>query len=112
MQKWVILIKRFMKPLVILGAVLSTLHQGSLGAVLLIQPAKLYPLWWTPILPILFFLSAISIGLAMTIFESSLSSRYFHRGLEIHLLEKLAAAIPVALVVYSLVKIRAAGNRR
>ncbi|HEY5158485.1 MAG TPA: Ni/Fe-hydrogenase cytochrome b subunit [Anaerolineales bacterium] len=104
LQKWATLIKRFMKPLVILGAVLSTLHQGSLGAVLLIQPAKLYPLWWTPILPILFFISAISIGLAMTIFESSLSSRYFHRGLEIHLLEKLAKGIPIVLVVYAVVR--------
>ena len=104
LQKLASLIQRFMKPLVILGAVISTLHQGSLGAVLLIQPAKLYPLWWTSLLPVLFFLSAISIGLAMTIFESSLSSRYFHRGLEIHLLEKLAVAIPVALAVYVVVK--------
>src|SRR5512136_2872367 len=64
LEKLAALIKRFMKPLVILGAVISTLHQGSLGALLLIQPAKLYPLWWTPILPLLFFISAISIGLA------------------------------------------------
>lgn len=97
-------IQRFMKPLVILGAVVSTLHQGSLGALLLIQPAKLSPLWWTPMLPILFFLSAISIGLAMTIFESSLSSRYFHRGLETHLLEKLAKAIPPMLAIYGLIR--------
>jgi len=71
---------------------------------LLIQPAKLYPLWWTPILPILFFISAISIGLAMIIFESVLSSRYFHRGLEIHLLEKLGRAIPIVLAVYLIVR--------
>ena len=56
---------------------------------------NLHPLWWTPILPIMFFISAISVGLAMIIFESSLSSRYFKRGLEIHLLAKLAKAIPV-----------------
>jgi len=91
-------------PFVILGVVLSTLHQSSLGSLLLIQPAKLYPLWWTPILPILFFISAISIGVAMIIFESSLSSRYFKRGLEIHLLEKLARAIPIVLVIYLVVR--------
>jgi Ni/Fe-hydrogenase subunit HybB-like protein len=91
-------------PFVILGVVLSTLHQSSLGSLLLIQPAKLYPLWWTPILPVLFFISAISIGLAMIIFESSVSSRYFHRGLEIHLLEKLAKAIPVVLGIYLIVR--------
>jgi Ni/Fe-hydrogenase subunit HybB-like protein len=96
--------KRLMKPLVIVGVVISILHQGSLGALMLIQPAKLFPLWWTPLLPVLFFISAISIGLAMTIFESSLSSRYFKRGLEIHLLQKLAAAIPWVLGIYLMVK--------
>src|SRR5450759_2259161 len=97
-------ISRFMKPLVILGAVISTLHQGALGALLLIQPAKLYPLWWTPLLPVLFFISALAIGLAMILFESSLSSRYFKRGLEVHLLEKLAGAIPFVMGIYLAVK--------
>jgi Ni/Fe-hydrogenase subunit HybB-like protein len=91
-------------PFVIAGVVLSTLHQSSLGSLLLIQPAKLYPLWWTPILPVLFFISAISIGLSMIVLESSLSSRYFGRGLEIHLLEKLTRAIPVVLGVYLIVR--------
>jgi Ni/Fe-hydrogenase subunit HybB-like protein len=97
-------IHRFIMPFVILGVVLSTLHQSSLGSLLLIQPAKLYPLWWTPILPILFFVSAVSIGLAMIIFESTLSARYFHRGLEIHLLEKLAKVIPIVLALYLVIK--------
>jgi Ni/Fe-hydrogenase subunit HybB-like protein len=95
---------RAMKPLVIVGVVISILHQGSLGALLLIQPTKLFPLWWTPFLPVLFFVSAIAIGLAMTIFESSLSSRYFKRGLEIHLLGKLATAIPWLLGLYLVLK--------
>jgi Ni/Fe-hydrogenase subunit HybB-like protein len=103
-QKLAHFVHRFIMPFVILGVVLSTLHQSSLGSLLLIQPAKLHPLWWTPILPIEFFISAISIGLSMIILESSLSSHYFKRGLETHLLEKLAKAIPVVLVVYALVK--------
>jgi len=97
-------IHKFIMPFVILGVALSTLHQSSLGSLLLIQPAKLHPLWWTPILPIMFFTSAISIGLAMIILESSLSSRYFKRGLETHLLEKLARALPIMLVIYGLLK--------
>ncbi len=103
-EKWAHLIHKFIMPFVIIGVVLSTLHQSSLGSLLLIQPAKLYPLWWTPILPILFFISAVSIGLAMIIFESSVSSRYFHRGLEIHLLEKLGRAIPIVLAIYLIVR--------
>lgn len=104
LEKWAAFIHRFMKPIVILGAVISILHQGSLGALLLIQPAKLHPLWWTPLLPLLFFISAVVIGLAMTIFESSLSSRYFKRGLETHLLEKLALVIPIVLGLYLVVR--------
>jgi len=103
-QKFAHLIHRFIMPFVILGVVLSTLHQSSLGSLLLIQPTKLSPLWWTPILPILFFISAVSIGLSMIIFESSLSSRYFKRGLEVHLLEKLAGAIPFVMGIYLAVK--------
>jgi len=104
LQKFSDLIKRHMKPLVIIGATISILHQGSLGALLLIQPAKLFPLWWTSMLPVLFFISAVAIALAMTIFESSLSSRYFHRGLETHLLEKLALAISYVLGLYLIVR--------
>jgi Ni/Fe-hydrogenase subunit HybB-like protein len=103
-QKFAHFLHRFMMPFIILGVVLSTLHQSSLGSLLLIQPAKLYPLWWTPILPVLFFVSAVTIGLSMIIFESSISSRYFHRGLEIHLLEKLAKVIPVVLGIYLAIK--------
>jgi Ni/Fe-hydrogenase subunit HybB-like protein len=103
-QKFAHLIHRYIMPFVILGVVLSTLHQSSLGSLLLIQPAKLYPLWWTPILPVLFFISAITIGLGMVILESSLSARYFKRGLETHLLEKLARVIPIVLGIYLVTK--------
>ncbi len=103
-QKFAHLIHRFIMPFVILGVVLSTLHQSSLGSLQLIQPTKLHPLWWTPLLPLMFFSSAVCIGLAMIIFESSLSSRAFHRGLETHLLEKLARALPVALAIYLILK--------
>ncbi|HLF90340.1 MAG TPA: Ni/Fe-hydrogenase cytochrome b subunit [Anaerolineales bacterium] len=98
------ILHKWMKPIVVAGAVLSVLHQASLGSLLLIQPTKLHPLWWTPWIPPLFFVSAIAIGLAMTIFESSLSSRYFKRGLETHLLEKLAQAMPFVLGLYVIMK--------
>lgn len=103
-QKLGNLLKRFMKPVVIFGAVISTLHQASLGSLMLIQPDKLHALWWTPWIPPLFFVSAIGIGIAMTIFESTLSSRYFKRGLETHLLEKLACALPWVLGLYLVMK--------
>jgi Ni/Fe-hydrogenase subunit HybB-like protein len=92
-------------PLVIIGVVLSTLHQSSLGSLYLIMPEKLNPLWYSPLLPVFFFLTAVSVGLAMVIFESWVSARAFHRGLELHLLGHLAQAIPYVLGVYLLLKL-------
>jgi Ni/Fe-hydrogenase subunit HybB-like protein len=63
--------------LTVLGVVLSTLHQSSLGAMMLIVPSKLHPLWYSPFMPIFFFISSIIAGLSMVIFESTLSYRYF-----------------------------------
>jgi Ni/Fe-hydrogenase subunit HybB-like protein len=60
----------------------------------------LYPLWYTPILPLLFYVSAIAVGLAMTIFESWHSSKSFGRKLETPLLMGLGRALAVALTFY------------
>lgn len=87
-------------PLMIVGVILSTLHQSSLGTVYLIVPNKLYPLWYTPLLPVLFYISAICAGLAMTIFESWHSSRTFGRALELPLLASMARVLAVLLTVY------------
>jgi len=96
--------KMLVIPLVIAGVMLSTLHQSSLGSLYLIVPNKLHPLWYTPILPVLFFLSAICVGLAMTIFESSMSARHFGRHLELPLLRQLGRTLLVALGVYTVVR--------
>ncbi|OGC83599.1 MAG: hypothetical protein A2V73_06505 [candidate division Zixibacteria bacterium RBG_19FT_COMBO_42_43] len=63
----------------VFGAILSTLHQSALGALFLIAPTKLHPLWYSPFLPIFFFISAIAGGMTMVIFESMLSHRIFSR---------------------------------
>ncbi len=96
--------RRVLMPFAILGVVLSTLHQSSLGSMLIILPYKLHPLWWTPILPVLFFISALNVGLGMIIFESTLSSRAFGQGLETHLLKKLALADVYVSIIYLIVR--------
>lgn len=68
--------------LTIFGVILSTLHQSSLGALFLIAPSKLHPLWYSPYLPVYFFISSIIAGLSMVIFESSLSQRFFHHKMD------------------------------
>lgn len=92
-------------PLVIAGITLSTMHQSSLGSLFLIMPYKLHPLWHSPILPVFFYVSAIALGLAMVIFESSISSLAFKRGLEIDVLSGLGRAIPYVLGLYLVLKL-------
>lgn len=94
------ILKSVMLPLVIAGVLLSTLHQSSLGSLYLIMPHKLSPLWYSPLLPILFYISAIGVGLAMTIFESYHSSRAFGRQLEFPLVKRLSEVLAVVLAFY------------
>ena len=80
--------------LTIFGVVLSTLHQSSLGALFLIAPSKMHPLWYSAYLPVYFFVSSIIAGLSMVIFESTLSHRYFNDKMDPeHLAEKDSVAL-------------------
>jgi len=92
-------------PLVVAGAILSTLHQSSLGSFYLIIPGKLHALWYSSLLPLHFFLSALAAGLAMVIVESRLSSRAFGRSLEMPLLMDVGRALAVALGVCGTVRL-------
>ena len=75
--------------LTIFGVILSTLHQSSLGALFLIAPSKLHPLWYSSYLPIFFFVTSVIAGLSMVIFEGTLSHRYLADKMdEDHLKEK------------------------
>jgi Ni/Fe-hydrogenase subunit HybB-like protein len=91
------LVRAIQIPLVIAGVVLSTLHQSSLGTMLLMMPETLHSLWYSPILPILFLISAIAVGPAMVIFETSLSSRAFGHRLPQQILAGLGKGIPYIL---------------
>jgi Ni/Fe-hydrogenase subunit HybB-like protein len=68
--------------LTIFGVILSTLHQSSLGALFLIVPSKLHPLWYSSYLPVYFFVSSIIAGLSMVIFEGTLSHHYLHHKMD------------------------------
>ncbi|HYB72157.1 MAG TPA: Ni/Fe-hydrogenase cytochrome b subunit [Candidatus Sulfotelmatobacter sp.] len=98
-------------PLVIVGVLLSTLHQSSLGSLYLIVPHKLHPLWYTPMLPVFFFVSAVAAGLAMVIVESRLSARAFGRHLEVDLLADLARVMLVVLGLYGVLRLEDLAGR-
>lgn len=62
----------------VFGVILSTLHQSALGALFLLAPGKVHPLWYSPFIPVFFFISSMIAGLSMVILESMLSHRIFY----------------------------------
>jgi Ni/Fe-hydrogenase subunit HybB-like protein len=106
MQKPLKLLQAITIPLVIVGVLLSTLHQSSLGSLFLIVPSKLHPYWYSPLLPLFFFISAVATGMAIVIFESNLSARAFGREIEMPLLASLGKAMAWVLIVYGILRLQ------
>jgi len=97
-------IEMLMVPIALFGTLLSTLHQSSLGAVYLIVPDKLHPLWYSATLPFTFLVSAVMMGLSMVSFESILSSKFFRHPQHKEVLSGLARGSVVAILFYLAVK--------
>ena len=100
LQKIHKLAKTAVIPLVIAGIVLSTLHQSSLGSLFLITPYRLHPLWYSPIIWVLFFVSAVALGLMMVTSESFFSGWLFGHRIQTKRLAGLGRAASVVLFVY------------
>ena len=69
--------------LTIFGLILSTMHQSTLGAMFMVAPTRLHPLWYSGHIPGHFFVSAVAAGLAMVIVEGMGSHRAFHHQIQI-----------------------------
>jgi Ni/Fe-hydrogenase subunit HybB-like protein len=91
--------------IVIAGITLSTLHQSTLGTLYAAMPYKLNHLWWTPLLPVLFFISAVAAGLSAVILLSLIAGRAFKREVEMDALEGLAKGSFWLLIFYLLLKL-------
>ena len=91
-------------PVVIAGVILSTMHQSSLGSLYLIVPGKLYPLWYSPLLPVFFLISAVAAGMCVVIVESFFSAKILRRSLESSLMADLGRAASIILFLYLTIK--------
>jgi Ni/Fe-hydrogenase subunit HybB-like protein len=91
--------------LVIIGVILPTLHQSSLGALYLMADGKLHPLWWSPIIFAYFFLSSFFVGPAMVAVESMLADKSFGHKTPIHVLKSLARIGGAVMLLYLILKI-------
>ena len=90
---------------IIAGVVLSCMHQSGLGSLLLIAPTKLHPLWYTPILPLLFLISAIAVGFPMVVFETGLATGSLKLQDEMEVLTPLIRITIFLLGVYLALKL-------
>lgn len=97
-------VQKIMVPVVLFGALLSVLHQSSLGAVFLIIPGKLSPLWFNTKLPFLFLVSAVMMGLSMVGLEAILSSRAFRHPMDTEIFKGLAKALTWVALFYFVLK--------
>jgi Ni/Fe-hydrogenase subunit HybB-like protein len=97
--------------LIVFGVMLSTLHQSSLGALFLMAPTKLHPLWYSPFIPAYFFISSIAAGLSMVIVESALSHRAFQSRIDHHVdIDRIALGLArgasIVLFCYFFIKVQ------
>lgn len=90
---------------IISGVVLSCMHQSSLGSLMLIAPTKLHPLWYTPMLPLLFLTSAIAVGYPMVVFEATLATTSLKLDGEMKILTPLTRITVFLLGLYLVLKV-------
>lgn len=76
--------------LLALGLLLPTMHQSSLGTMMLLPGPRMHPLWFTPWLPLLFLVNCIAMGFSIVAIESNFAARAFGRKHETAMLASLA----------------------
>jgi Ni/Fe-hydrogenase subunit HybB-like protein len=99
--KW---LNKIIFALIALGVLLPTMHQSSLGTMMLMAGYKLSPLWHTSTLPLLFLLTALFMGFSMVVFESTISSRVYDLGDETSMLAKVARIMAWILGFYLIIR--------
>ncbi|AJE02773.1 Ni/Fe-hydrogenase cytochrome b subunit [Geobacter pickeringii] len=89
---------------IVLGITLPSMHQSSLGSMMIVAGEKLNPLWQTGFLPLLFLINCIFIGYATVMFESIVSSYGFKRAYEVHEIAGIAKIVPMVAGLWMAVR--------
>ncbi|MEA3336307.1 MAG: NrfD/PsrC family molybdoenzyme membrane anchor subunit [Chloroflexota bacterium] len=99
------LVYRIGVALAIIGVTLSSLHQSTLGTLYLNMPHRLQALWYSPLLPLFFFISSIMAGLAVTMIIYPLACRIRGKQADVKIPQGLAAIAAWVMLVYTLLKL-------
>ncbi|MDO7786962.1 NrfD/PsrC family molybdoenzyme membrane anchor subunit [Desulforamulus aquiferis] len=105
------LAKKALPFLMIVGIIFPTLHQSSLGGLYLIAVDKLYPLWWSPLIPLFFLMSSFFVGPAMICIETTLAGRAYNHWIPIPLLRSLIRISGFVMIIYLALKLFDLANR-
>jgi len=97
-------IEKLLVFIIALGILLPTMHQSSLGTVMLLANKKLHPLWNTGFVPLLFLISCIAMGYAAVVFEGVISSLAFKRKPHTAMLAKLYKPTVVAVLIFLVIR--------
>jgi Ni/Fe-hydrogenase subunit HybB-like protein len=91
--------------IIALGVLLPTMHQSSLGSLMMLTGHKLHPAWQTPVLPLLFLISCVTMGYAMVVLESLLSSNILRRRAETPMLAGLWKAAAYTGIAWAVIRV-------
>jgi Ni/Fe-hydrogenase subunit HybB-like protein len=105
LSKLAAFMKKFSLPLVILGVMISTLHQSTLGTIFLITPFSLHPLWYSPIQYLLFIVSAAGLGTMVIVTEFIVVPWLYHRPIDLARLAPVARVASFALWAYLILRL-------
>ncbi|AEF94897.1 Polysulphide reductase NrfD [Desulfotomaculum nigrificans CO-1-SRB] len=103
--------KKALPVLMIIGIIFPTLHQSSLGGLYLIMVDKLYPLWWSPYIGLMFLISSFFVGPAMICVETTLAGRAYNHEVPIPVLRGLVRISGVFMIIYLVLKFYDLANR-
>lgn len=98
-------VEKYMFVFIGLGVLLPSMHQSSLGSLLVVMGSQINPLWQTVLIPLHFLLTAITVGYAIVVFESCLSTTGFKRTFELSLISRLSKVMWVMVLAYLTVRI-------
>ncbi|MEG6614990.1 NrfD/PsrC family molybdoenzyme membrane anchor subunit [Peptococcaceae bacterium 1198_IL3148] len=104
-KKWHSFFKKILPVLLVIGVLLPTLHQSSLGGLYLTEVGKLHPIWWSPYIPVFFLMSSFFVGPAMVCVETALSGWAFKHKADLKVLRGLAKIGAVIMLLYTILKI-------
>jgi len=104
--RWPVQIAFKIMPVVaIVGVTLSSLHQSTLGTLYLNMPHRINPLWYTPILPVLFFTSAVMAGLSLAVLVYILATRIVGRPAKVEIVDGLGKGAALVALIYLVMKV-------